>query len=75
MYKPNSEADAGRMGGYDPNLGLGKQGMSQMQYQAPQQPFRPQMPQNPMMMNQRPMNASSTTPMQGQMGAIQRNIR
>ena len=28
-----SEADAGSMRGYDPNLGLGKSGMSQMMYQ------------------------------------------
>ena len=64
MYKPNSEADVGSMRGYDPMGGLGAKGFRQATQVAPTQPFRPQMPQNPMMMNQRPMNASST-PMMG----------
>lgn len=78
----NNESDAGSMRGYDPNLGLGNAG-----YAAARQSMRPPQP-NPMQVQQmnqprgvmqginqfqRPMNANST--MQGQMGAIQRNLR
>lgn len=80
-----SESDSGSMSGYDPNLGLGKKGMSQaMRPPAfPPRPVapmpRPQMPpqmppMNPMI-NQPMQNNQSTTPMQGQLNAMRMNMR